>query len=97
MANLVMQALMGQQPRHPAQATRLNLSLNKIKQAAQLANAIKNPDAAISSIIANNPLVRQAQEVAAQYGGDYNAAFLGVCEQNGVDPTDLANQIKSIL
>jgi hypothetical protein len=87
---------MGQQ-KQPAQATRLNLSLNKIKQAAELANAIKNPDAAISSIISNNPLVKQAQEVAAQYGGDYDAAFLGTCKKAGIDPTDLARQIKSIL
>jgi hypothetical protein len=87
---------MGQQ-KQPAQATRLNLNINKIKQAAELANAIRNPDAAISSIISNNPLVKQAQEVAAQYGGDYDAAFLGICEKNGIDPTDLARQIKSIL
>lgn len=92
-----MQALMGQKTQQPAQATRLNLSLNKIKQAAELANAIKNPNAGISSILSQNPLVKQAQEVAAQYGGDYDAAFLGMCKQNGIDPTDLAKQIRSIL
>ena len=96
MANLVMQAL-GQRIQQPAQANRLNLSLDKVKQAAELVNAVKNPDSAISSIISRNPLVRQAQEIAAQYGGDYDRAFLGVCQQNGIDPSDLAQQIKSLL
>ena len=89
-----MQALMGQQT---PQAAKLNLSLDKIKQAAELANAMKNPSAAISSIVSNNPLVRQANEVAARYGGDYDKAFIGLCRENGIDPSDLAQQIKSIL
>ena len=96
MPNLIAEALSGRMPQ-ATQAHRLSLKLDQIKQAAQLANAMRNPNAALASFAQQNPLVQQAQQIAAQYGGDYDKAFLSLCQQNGIDPTDLAQQIKAIL
>lgn len=80
-----------------AQTSRLNLNLEKIKQAAQLTNAMKNPSSALSSIVQQNPLVQQANQIAARYGGDYDKAFLAVCQENGIDPNTLAQEIKALM
>lgn len=90
-----MQALMGQAaPTQQAQRPRLNIGLDKLKQAAQLAQAVKNPDKGIQQLVSQNPLVQQANQIAAQYGGDYDKAFLGVCQENGINPNELLAEIK---
>ena len=94
---MILDALQGRTAAPAAQTARLNLNLEKVKKAAQLASAMKNPGAALSSLVQQNPLVRQATLIGAHYGGDYDKAFLAVCQENGIDPITLAQEIKALM
>jgi hypothetical protein len=58
---------------------------------------MQNPNAALQMLAQQNPMIQQAQQIAAQYGGDYNKAFVGLCQQYGYDPNEIMAQIQSQL
>lgn len=64
-----------------------------LKNALGIMGAITNPAGAVSSAIMeklkSHPLYAQAQQIAAQYGGDWNRAFEETARANGIDPQQI--------
>lgn len=76
----------------------MNPMMNSLgtRQAGGLANllgAIKNPAGAVNSAVMeklkSHPLYAQAEQIAAQYGGDWNRAFEETAKANGIDPRQI--------
>ena len=76
----------------------MNPMMNSLgtRQAGGLANllgAIKNPAGAVNSAVMeklkSHPLYAQAEQIAAQYGGDWNRAFEETAKANGIDPQQI--------
>lgn len=68
--------------------------IKPIKNALGMARSIGNPQAMISQMLSNNPNYSQVQQIIQQYGGDPKQAFYGMCQQYGVDPNEILNQLK---
>ena len=74
--------------------------LNKNKIAGQMQpikNALgmaRNPQMMMTQMLQNNPMYAQVQQIIQQNGGDPKAAFYNLCNQMGVDPNEILNQLK---
>ena len=42
----------------------------------------------------NNPNLRQAMDLARQYGNDPRKAFYSLCQQRGIDPEQILNSLR---
>ena len=63
---------------------------------SQLINTIKSaqdPTTLINSTLSSNPMVKQAQQVAQQYGG-VEAAVRAIAQQRGIDLQALFKQLQ---
>ena len=56
-------------------------------------SVIQNPASAVNSVVMeklkSHPLYAQAEQIAAQYGGDWNRAFEETAKANGIDPQQI--------
>ena len=74
--------------------------LNKNRIAGQMQpikNALgmaRNPQMMMTQMLQNNPMYSQVQQIIQQNGGDPKAAFYNLCNQMGVDPNEILNQLK---
>ena len=59
---------------------------------ANPANAANN---AVMSQLRKHPFFSQAEQIAAQYGGDWNRAFEETARKNGIDPQQIVGIMKS--
>ena len=66
---------------------------NGLKSVLGLMGAIKNPAGALNNAVMEklkqHPLYAQAEQIAAQYGGDWNRAFEETAKANGIDPQQI--------
>lgn len=53
-----------------------------------------NPQAMLSSMMQNNPQVKQVMDFVNQNGGDPKKAFYDLAKQNGIDPQEILNMLK---
>lgn len=74
--------------------SRVASQIKPIKNALGVARSIGNPQAMIGQMLSSNPNYAQVQQIIQQYGGDPKQAFYGMCEQMGVDPNEILNQLK---
>ncbi len=70
---------------------------DNVRKVAQALKASGNPAYAIQTLANQNPLMRQVQEIGQRYGGDYNKAFMDLCQQNGIDPNDIMAQLQGLM
>ena len=74
--------------------------LNQINPVAQLAKTLQSagdPQAMINQMAQMNPQIRQVQQFIAQSGGDPKTAFYNLARQQGVDPEQILNQVRSLM
>ena len=73
------------------------LGANQAGGLKSMLSIIQNPagaaNAAVMERLKRHPLYAQAEQIAAQYGGDWNRAFEETAKANGIDP----NQIVGIM
>ena len=62
----------------------------RVKQAKAALGAMQNPQAALTQIVNQNPIVNQ---VIRQYGS-VDGAISALCAQKGVDPQELMEALK---
>lgn len=71
---------------------------NGLKSALGLMGALKNPAGALNKAVMEklkqHPLYVQAEQIAAQYGGDWNRAFEETAKANGIDPQQIVGIMK---
>lgn len=60
----------------------------------QMVKSASNPQAMVSQMLKNNPNVKRVQEIADQYGGNYEKAFKETAKQMGIDPDEFINNLK---
>lgn len=73
------------------------LGANQAGGLKSMLGIIQNPTGAVNATfmekLKQHPLYAQAEQIAAQYGGDWNRAFVETAKANGIDP----NQIIGIM
>ncbi len=74
--------------------SKLTSQIRPIKNAMNMARSIGNPQMMINQMLSQNPNYAQVQQIIQQYGGDPKQAFYGMCQQMGVDPQEILNQLK---
>ena len=62
----------------------------KIKQAKTMLGAMQNPQAALTQIVNQNPIVNQ---VIRQYGS-IDGAITALCNQKGINPQEFIDALK---
>ena len=65
-----------------------------IKQMMQTVRMAANPQAAMNSMVMNNPQMRQVMDIVNQYGGDPMRAFTETARQNGMDPEEILGMLR---
>lgn len=68
--------------------------ISQIRQKMDLVRNAQNPQAVMQQLIEQNPLMKQANDIAQKYNGDTDKAFLDICRQNGLDPNEIASLLK---
>lgn len=48
----------------------------------------------LNQMMQKNPQVKQVMDLINQNGGDAKSAFYKMCEEKGVNPDDILNQIR---
>lgn len=70
-----------------------SLGMRRANGLKSMLGAIQNPtgvaNSAIMEKLKSHPLYPQAEQIAAQYGGDWNRAFEETAKANGVDPQQI--------
>ena len=62
----------------------------RIKQAKSILGSMQNPQAMITQMVNQNPIVRQTIE---QYGG-VEGAITALCQQKGINPQEFIDALK---
>lgn len=65
-----------------------------VKQMMNMVRAAQNPQAALSSLVMNNPQMKQVMDIVQKHGGDPMAAFRAEAEARGVDPDEILNMLR---
>ena len=73
---------------------KLASQMRPIKNALGMARSIGNPQMMLNQMLSQNPNYQQVQQIIQQFGGDPKQAFYGMCQQMGVDPNEILNQLK---
>ena len=73
---------------------KLASQMRLIKNALGMARSIGNPQMMLNQMLSQNPNYQQVQQIIQQFGGDPKQAFYGMCQQMGVDPNEILNQLK---
>lgn len=80
--------------RQTASQNPYNNKLSQIRNMMNTIRASKNPNAALSSMVQNNPQYRQAMNYVNQNGGNAKTAFYNLANQMGVNPNEILNMMK---
>ena len=76
------------------QLARNNPMMQSLKQMIGMVNSSQNPMAALNQLMAGNPQMKQATDIASKYGGDYKTAFYETAKQMGVDPDEILSMFR---
>lgn len=72
-----------------------SLGMNRADGLKNMLGVIQNPAGAVNSAVMDklksHPLYPQAEQIAAQYGGDWNRAFEETAKANGIDPQQIVS------
>lgn len=68
--------------------------MGQIKQMMSMVRMARDPQAALSQMMMNNPNMKQAMEIIQKYGGDPMRAMNAVAEQYGVNPQEIMDMLK---
>ena len=71
-----------------------NPRLQQIKNVMNTIRGARNPQAALMSMMGNNPQMQQVQNIIQQHGGDPMQAFRAMAEENGLDPDEILSMIR---
>ena len=74
--------------------------LNQMNPVAQLAKTLQSagdPSAMLNQLAQTNPQIRSVQQFISQNGGDPKTAFYNLAKQQGVDPEQILNQVRSMM
>lgn len=69
-----------------------NSNIAAIKKMMNMLKATQNPQAALNMVAQQNPMIAQ---ITKDSGGDYKSYFYKLCEQKGVNPDDILNQLQN--
>lgn len=70
-----------------------NGAMQSIKRMMNMYNAAKNPQAVLQEMAKQNPMINGLMQIGSQNGGLKNA-FYTMCEEQGVDPNIILNELK---
>ena len=65
-----------------------------IKQMMDSVRFAQNPQALLNQMAQNNPQLKNAMDIARQYGNDPQRAFYELARQKGVNPDDVLKMLK---
>lgn len=71
-----------------------NPMLQKVKQMMSFAKMSRDPQAAIMSMMGNNPQMQQVMSLIQNNGGDAMQVFRQIAQQNGIDPQEILDMLK---
>ena len=71
-----------------------NSNIQNIKNMMNMFNASKNPQQALQMLTAQNPQIKQIMDMAQASGGSLEQLFKNMCNQQGIDPNSILNQLK---
>lgn len=71
-----------------------NNFMQNIKNMMNMFNASKNPQQALNMLTSQNPQIAQIMEMAKSNGGNLEQLFKNMCQQQGVDPNTILNQLR---
>ena len=71
-----------------------NIMNPQAKQMLQMIQCSQNPQAALQSLMENNPNMKQAIDYVNANGGDPKDAFYKMAKEKGVDPQTILNSLK---
>ena len=66
----------------------------RIKQMMQTIRTAANPQAALNTMIMNNPQMKQVMEIVNQYGGDSMKALEAMAAEFGMTPDDVLRMLR---
>lgn len=72
------------------QLAKTNPTMGQIKQARAILDSMKDPQAALTQMINQNPMVNQ---VIRQYGG-VDGAVNALCQQKGINPQEFMEALR---
>lgn len=67
----------------------------KVKQMMRTIKSIGNPQMMLNQMMGQNPQLKQAMDFVNANGGDPQAAFYKLAEQQGVNPDEFIKQLMS--
>lgn len=69
-------------------------NIQNIKNMMNMFNMSQNPQQAIQQLAMQNPQINQIMEMAKSTGGNLEQLFKNMCQQQGVDPNTIINQLR---
>lgn len=78
---------------NPMLMAMLSNRLGPIRQMIQTMRAAQNPALALQQMAKNNPQIQQAIQLVQQSGGDGNAVFNKLCQEQGFDPQQFLSML----
>lgn len=69
-----------------------NANLGQIRHIMQMLNGAQNPQAVLQQVAKKNPQVAQVMQMLQ--GRNPQEVFYAMCQQRGVNPNDILNQLK---
>ena len=79
---------------NPMMLSLLSSRLEPIRQMMQTVKMAQNPALAIQQMAGQNPQMQQALQLVQQSGGNAQAAFMKLAQQNGIDPQQILGMLK---
>lgn len=69
-------------------------NIQNIKNMMNMFNMSQNPQQAIQQLAMQNPQINQIMEMAKSTGGNLEQLFKNMCQQQGIDPNTIINQLR---
>jgi hypothetical protein len=75
------------------QLNKTNPGMQGIKNLYNTLCSAGNPHMMLNQMMAQNPQIKQAMDYVNANGGDARAAFYKLCQEKGVDPSEILNHL----
>lgn len=69
-------------------------NMNNIKALLDTFQKAENPQQMLNDLINQNPQVKQIVELSKSTNGNFEQLFKNLCQQKGVDPNFILNQLR---
>lgn len=69
-------------------------NIQNIKNMMNMFNTSQNPQQAMQQLAMQNPQINQIMQMAQSTGGNLEQLFKNMCQQQGIDPNTIINQLR---